>query len=126
MPGIGPVVSRTLPASLPGLGKLDAKRIAALAGLAPMARDSGTLKGRRMIRGGRADVRSALYMVALSAVRYNPTLKAFYDRLRGTGKPAKVALTAAARKLLTILNAMLKANHAWAPPATGKIASSVV
>jgi transposase len=116
VPGIGPVASRTLLASLPELGKLDAKKIAALVGLAPMARDSGTLKGRRMICGGRADVRSALYMATLSAVRYNPTLKAFYDRLRGAGKPAKLALTAAARKLLTILNAMLKANQAWAPP----------
>jgi transposase len=118
-PGIGPVAARTLLASLPELGKLDGKQIAALAGLAPMARDSGTLKGRRMICGGRADVRSALYMATLSAVRYNPTLKAFYDRLRGAGKPAKVALTAAARKLLTILNAMLKANRAWAPPEAG-------
>jgi transposase len=119
VPGIGPVASRTLLASLPELGQLDGKRIAALAGLAPMARDSGTLKGRRMIGGGRADVRSALYMATLSAVRYNSTLKAFYDRLRGAGKPAKVALTAAARKLLTILNAMLKANQAWAPPEVG-------
>jgi transposase len=119
VPGIGPVASRTLLASLPELGKLNAKKIAALAGLAPMARDSGTLKGRRMICGGRADVRSALYMATLSAVRYNPTLKAFYDRLRGAGKPAKVALTAAARKLLTILNAMLKANQAWAPTEVG-------
>jgi transposase len=125
VPGIGPGASRTLLASLPELGKLDAKRIAALAGLAPMARDSGTFKGRRMIRGGRADVRSALYMATLSAVRYNPTLKAFYDRLRGAGKPAKVALTAAARKLLTILNAMLKSNQAWAPPVAGQVASSV-
>jgi transposase len=119
VPGIGPGASRTLLGSLPELGKLHAKKIAALAGLAPMARDSGTLKGRRMICGGRADVRSALYMATLSAVRYNSTLKAFYDRLRGAGKPAKVALTAAARKLLTILNAMLKANRAWAPPEIG-------
>jgi transposase len=125
VPGIGPVASRTLLGSLPELGRLSAKRIAALAGLAPMARDSGTLKGRRMICGGRADVRSALDMATLSAVRYNPTLKAFYDRLRGVGKPAKLALTAAARKLLTILNAMIKANQAWAPPAVGQIASSV-
>lgn len=119
VPGIGPVASRTLLASLPELGTLDRKRIAALAGLAPMARDSGTLRGRRRIGGGRADVRSALSMATLSAVRFNPTLKAFYDRLRGVGKPAKVALTAAARKLLTILNAMLKADQAWNPPAIG-------
>jgi transposase len=121
VPGIGPVASRTLLACLPELGTLDGKRIAALAGLTPMARDSGTFKGRRMIRGGRADVRSALYMATLSAVRYNPTLKAFHDRLRGLGKPAKVAMIAAARKLLTILNAMLKANQAWNPPAIDKV-----
>jgi transposase len=125
VPGVGPVASRTLLAGLPELGRLDAKRIAALAGLAPMSRDSGTLRGRRMIRGGRADVRSALYMATLSAVRYNPTLKAFYDRLRGAGKQAKVALVAAARKLLTILNAMIKANRPWDPPAAARVASPV-
>jgi transposase len=125
VPGIGPVVSRTLLASLPELGKLNGKRIAALAGLAPKPDDSGTIKKRRVIIGGRADVRSALYMATLSAVRYNPTLKAFYDRLRGVGKPAKLALTAAARKLLTILNSMLKANQAWAPPVIGQNASAV-
>jgi transposase len=125
VPGIGPVASRTLLACLPELGKLNAKRIAALAGLAPKPDDSGTIKKRRVIIGGRADVRSALYMATLSAVRYNPTLKAFYDRLRGVGKPAKLALTAAARKLLTILNAMLKANQAWAPPVIGQNASPV-
>ena len=76
--------------------------------------------------GQPAEVRSALYMATLSAVRYNPPLKAFYDRLRGAGKPAKVAMIAAARKLLTILNAMLKANQAWAPPPAGQIVSSVV
>ena len=126
VPGIGPGASRTLLACLPELGKLDGKKIAGLAGLAPMARDSGTYKGRRTIIGGRADVRSALYMATLSAVRFNPTLKAFYDRLRGAGKPAKLALTAAARKLLTILNAMLKSNQAWAPPATNAVASRIV
>jgi transposase len=125
VPGIGPVASRTLLASLPELGRLNAKRVAALAGLAPKPDDSGTIKKRRVIVGGRAEVRSALYMATLSAVRYNPTLKAFYDRLRGVGKPAKLALTAAARKLLTILNAMLKANQAWTPPAIGRNASPV-
>ncbi len=122
VPGIGPVASRTLLACLPELGRLDGKRIAALAGLAPMARDSGTMRGRRRICGGRAEVRSALYMATLSAVRFNPTLKAFYERLRGVGKGAKLAMIAAARKLLTILNAMLKANRAWDPPATEKVA----
>jgi transposase len=122
-PGIGPGASRALLAGLPELGRLDAKRIAALVGLAPMARDSGTPRGRRAIRGGRADVRTALCMATLSAVRYNPPLKAFYDRLKGAGKARKVALIAAARKLLTILNAMLKANRAWSPPEPGPIAS---
>lgn len=117
VPGVGPVVARTLLASLPELGKLNGKRIAALAGLAPKPDDSGTIKKRRVVSGGRAEVRSALYMATLSAVRYNPTLKAFYDRLRGAGKPAKLALTAAARKLLTILNSMLRSNQPWAPPA---------
>ena len=125
VPGIGPEASRTLLACLPELGQLDGKEIAAPVGLAPMARDSGTYKGRRTIIGGRADVRSALYMATLSAVRFNPTLKAFDDRLRGVGKPAKLALTAAARKLLTILNAMLKSNQAWAPPTTGTVASRI-
>ncbi len=125
VPGIGPVASRTLLACLPELGELDGKRVAALAGLAPMARDSGTMMGRRRIAGGRAEVRSTLYMATLSAVRFNPTLKAFYGRLRGAGKAAKVAMIASARKLLTILNAMLKANRAWAPPAIGAVAESV-
>jgi transposase len=115
VPGIGDVVSRTLVAALPELGALTGRRIAALAGLAPVARDSGTLKGRRRIAGGRGEVRSALYMASLSAVRYNPVLKAFYGRLRAAGKPTKVALTAAMRKLLTILNAMVRSGRAWDP-----------
>jgi transposase len=115
VPGIGDVVARTLLATLPELGTLTGRRIAALAGLAPVARDSGTLKGRRSIAGGRGAVRSALYMAALSAVRYNPVLKAFYDRLKAAGKPTKVALTAAMRKLLTILNAMVRSGRAWDP-----------
>ena len=90
---------------------------AALAGVAPFARDSGTLRGKRSVWGGRAPVRAVLYMAALSASRYNPTIRAFYQRLRAAGKPAKVALTACMRKLLTILNAMIKANRPWqAPP----------
>lgn len=115
IPGIGPVVSRTLLASLPELGTLGRGKIAALVGLAPMNRDSGTLRGRRMIVGGRPEVRSALYLATLSAVRYNPALKVFYDRLRAAGKPAKLALTAAARKLLTIADAIVRTGRPWQP-----------
>ena len=113
IPGIGPVASRTLLATLPELGTLGRGKVAALVGLAPMNRDSGTLRGRRTIVGGRADVRSALYLAALSAVRYNPALKAFYGRLRAAGKPAKLALTAAARKLLVIADAILRSGRPW-------------
>ena len=115
IPGIGPVVSRTLLASLPELGTLGRGKIAALVGLAPMNRDSGTLRGRRMIVGGRPEVRSALYLATLSAVRYNPALKVFYGRLRAAGKPAKLALTAAARKLLTIADAIVRTGRPWQP-----------
>lgn len=115
VPGIGPVVSRTLLATLPELGHLSHKQIAALVGVAPLARDSGTLRGKRSVWGGRAAARTALYMAALVAARWNPVLRAFYARLRTAGKPAKVALTACARKLLTILNAMTRANTAWQP-----------
>jgi transposase len=115
IPGIGPVASRTLLASLPELGTLGRGKIAALVGLAPMNRDSGTLRGRRMIVGGRSEVRSVLYLAALSAVRYNPALKAFYHRLRAAGKPAKLALTAAAHKLLTIADAILRTGRPWQP-----------
>jgi transposase len=119
VPGIGDVVARTLVAALPELGTLTGRRVAALAGLAPVARDSGTLKGRRAIAGGRGEVRSALYMATLSAVRFNPILKAFYGRLKAAGKPTKVALTAAMRKLLTILNAMVRSGRAWDPEFVG-------
>lgn len=115
VPGIGPVVSRTLLASLPELGALTNKQISALVGLAPVARDSGTLKGRRCIAGGRGAVRAVLYMAALTAKRYNPVLRVFYERLIAAGKATKVALTAVMRKLLTILNAMVRNNHAWDP-----------
>jgi len=115
VPGIGKVVSRTLVASLPELGTLSGKRIAALAGLAPRARDSGTLRGKRTIGGGRVDVRCALYMATLSAVRFNPVLAAFYQRLCAAGKAKKVAQIAVARKLLTIVNAMIRDGRAWSP-----------
>ncbi len=116
VPGIGPVTSRTLLAELPELGTLDRKQIAALVGVAPLNRDSGAWRGRRTIWGGRAAVRAALYMAALVGTRHNPVLRAFYQRLLAAGKPTKVALTACMRKLLTILNAMLKHRSPWAPP----------
>jgi len=111
--GIGPVNACTLLARLPELGQLDGKKIAALAGLAPINRDSGKYRGRRTIFGGRADVRCALYMATLSAVRYNPVIKAFYDRLLHAGKVRKVALTACMHKILIILNAMVRTNTPW-------------
>ncbi len=112
-PGVGPVVSRTLIGDLPELGRLNRKQIAALVGVAPLARDSGTLRGKRMVYGGRAHVRAALYMAALVASRHNPTLRTFYHRLLQAGKPKKVALTACMRKLLTMLNAMVNTNTRW-------------
>jgi transposase len=115
VPGVGPVVSGTLLAELPELGRLDRKRIAALAGLAPFNRDSGQLRGRRTIFAGRAPVRTALYLAALVASRFNPELRDFYQRLLKTGKPKKVALVAVARKLLTILNAMARDQVPWSP-----------
>jgi len=111
--GIGSVSACTLLARLPELGQLNRQKIAALAGLAPINRDSGKYRGKRTIFGGRADVRSALYMAALSAIRYNPAIKTFYDRLLHAGKLPKVALTACMHKILTILNAMIKTNTPW-------------
>ena len=113
VPGIGPVVSRTLLADLPELGRLNRKQIAALVGVAPLARDSGTLRGKRVVWGGRAPVRAVLYMGALVAVRHNTVIRAFYGRLVAAGKPKKVALIACMRKLLTILNAMMRTNTTW-------------
>lgn len=115
LPGIGPVVSRTLLGALPELGRLSRKQIAALVGVAPLARDSGTRTGKRLIWGGRAPVRAALYMAALVATRRNPVISAFYQRLLRAGKPKKLALTACMRKLLTILNAMMRTNTPWRP-----------
>jgi transposase len=115
VPGIGPVCTRTLLLDLPELGMLSRQRVAALVGVAPFKRDSGTLRGTRTVWGGRAHVRTALYMSTLVAVRYNPVLTVFYKRLRAAGKAAKVALTACMRKLLTILNAMVKHQTPWQP-----------
>ena len=111
--GIGPVTSRTLLAELPELGTLDRKQIAALVGVAPFNRDSGSLKGRRSIWGGRAPVRGALYMATLVATRRNPVIRDFYNRLITKGKLFKVALVACMRKLLTILNSMIKHKTRW-------------
>lgn len=116
IPGIGAVTRATLLALLPELGTWGPKEIAALAGVAPFNRDSGKHQGERVIWGGRAQVRRALYMAAVSAMRCNPVIRAFYERLRGQGKPAKVALTACMRKLLVIMNAMLKHHSPWNPP----------
>jgi transposase len=113
IPGVGPVVSRALLAELPELGTLSREEVAALAGVAPMNRDSGRWGGRRSVAGGRSGVRAALYMAALSARRFNPTLKGFADRLAEKGKAAKVILVAVARKLLVIANAVLRDQKPW-------------
>ncbi len=115
VPGVGPVTTFTLLASLPELGHLSRHQIAALVGVAPLNRDSGTLRGKRMVWGGRAPVRAVLYMAALVGIKHNPVLRQFYERLRAAGKPFKVAVTACMRKLLTILNAMLHHNRRWDP-----------
>lgn len=115
VPRVGPVVSSILLAQLPELGNLNRYEIAALVGVAPLNRDSGTLRGKRKVWGGRAPVRAALYMAALVATRHNAVIKAFYQRLIQAGKPPKVALTACMRKLLLIMNAMLRHNRTWNP-----------
>jgi transposase len=113
VPGVGDTLARTLIAELPELGTLDRRKIAALVGVAPFNRDSGRLRGKRAIWGGRASIRAPLYMAALVASRYNPRIATFYKRLRAAGKPAKVALVACMRKLLTILNAILRDRKPW-------------
>jgi transposase len=115
IPGVGRVTSSTLLGYVPELGSLDRRKIAALIGVAPFNRDSGQSAGRRAIWGGRTAVRAALYMAAVTAVRCNPTFRAFYSRLRAVGKPAKVALTAAMRKLIVVLNAMVRDGVPWTP-----------
>lgn len=113
VPGVGWITACFLIARLPELGKLNRKQIAALVGLAPYNRESGGKKGKRVIYGGRAEVRNVLYMATLSAIRHNPILRAFYQRLRQAGKPPKVAIVACMRKLLTILNAMVASGQPW-------------
>ncbi len=113
VPGVGPVLSRTLLADLPELGRLSRREIAKLVGVAPLSRDSGTLRGRRFVQGGRAPLRGVLYMGALVAARRNPVIRAFYLRLVAAGKPKKLALVACMRKLLTILNVMVRTRTRW-------------
>jgi transposase len=113
VPGVGPVLATTMLASLPELGTLSRQQIAALVGVAPLNRDSGTIRGKRTIWGGRAHVRATLYMAAIVASRCNPMIRAFYQRLCAAGKAKKVALTACMRKLLTILNAILRTRRPW-------------
>lgn len=123
VPGVGPTTARTLLGELPELGRLDRRAIAALVGVAPFNCDSGQHRGQRHIWGGRASVRATIYMAALSAARYNPVLRVFYRRLRDAGKPAKVALVATMRKLLTILNAMVKHQSHWTTQVASTAAS---
>jgi transposase len=113
VPGVGPVTSATMLGMLPELGLLNRQEIAALVGVAPMNKDTGNKQGKRSIYGGRADVRSVLYMAALSAKKHNPFIRTFYERLIRHGKEKKVALTACMRKLLVILNAMVRTNQPW-------------
>lgn len=115
VPGVGPIIARTLIAELPELGSLDRRKIAALVGLAPWTRQSGQWRGKSFIGGGRKSVRTALFMAAMVAARHNPVLKIFRDKLIAAGKPKLVALIAVARKLLTILNALLRDNQRWQP-----------
>jgi transposase len=114
VPGVGDIVARTLLAELPELGAIDRHQVAALAGVAPFSRDSGRKKGKRFVRAGRVQVRAPVYMAGLVAIRHNPPLKSFYRRLRDAGKPPRLALVAVMRKLLTILNAILRDNKPWA------------
>lgn len=118
VPGVGPITARTLIADLPELGRLSPKQIAALAGLAPYTRQSGKWRGKAFTSGGRSSVRGVLFLAAMAACRYNPVLKAFRKRLLDAGKPPKVAIIAMARKLLTILNAMIRENQPWQPQIT--------
>jgi len=120
--GVGSVCSHTVAAWLPEIGQMGGKQISALVGVAPMNRDSGRLRGKRSIYGGRAEVRSVLYMATIVAIAHNPTIGAFYARLTAGGKPPKVAITACARKLLTILNAMVRDNTRWNQQLAGIVA----
>ncbi len=116
VPGVGPVLSISLMADLPELGTLNRHQIAALVGVAPFNRDSGSFRGKRCVWGGRGHLRSVLFVATLAATRSNPVIRTFYQRLREAGKPFKVALTACMRKQLTILNAIIKTQTPWQAP----------
>ena len=118
VPGVGPVLARTLLADLPEIGRLSRREIAKLVGVAPLSRDSGTMRGRRFVQGGRATVRAVLYMAALVATKRNAVIRAFYLRLVAAGKPRKLALVACMRKLLTILNVMVRTAQPWSADAS--------
>ena len=121
VPGVSRVLSHTLLADLPELGRLSRREIAKLAGVAPLSRDSGTFRGRRFVQGGRGPLRGVLYMGALVAARYNPVIRAFYLRLVAAGKPKKLALVACMRKLLTILNVMVRTHTRWLAPTVEQV-----
>lgn len=121
VPGVGPVLSRTLLADLPELGRLSRREIAKLVGVAPLSRDSGTMRGRRFVQGGRASVRAVLYMAALVATKRNAVIRTFYLRLLAAGKPKKLALVACMRKLLTILNVMVRTAQRWSVDASSEV-----
>ena len=125
VPGVGPTLSANLLAHLPELGSMGRGQIAALVGVAPLNRDSGTFRGKRKIWGGRRDVRSTLYMAALVASRHNPVIRDFYKRLCNAGKPKKVALTACMRKLLVILNSLVKSGQPWQPKPANPIPAQI-
>ncbi|MGH7635421.1 MAG: transposase, partial [Gemmatimonadaceae bacterium] len=120
VPGVGPVLSRTLLADLPELGRLSRREIAKFVGVAPLSRDSGTLRGRRFVQGGRASVRAVLYMGALVATKRNVVIRTFHQRLVAAGKPKKLAFVACMRKLLTMLNVMVRTGQRWNAEASGR------
>ena len=124
VPGVGPVLSRTLLADLPELGRLSRRAVAKLVGVAPLSRDAGTMRGRRFVQGGRAAVRGVLYMAALVATRHHVIIREFYLRLLAAGKPKKLALVACMRKLLTILNTMVRTNTTWRVNAAAEVLAS--
>jgi transposase len=121
VPGVGPVLSRTLLADLPELGQLSRREIARLVGVAPLSRDSGTMRGRRFVQGGRATVRAVPYMAALVATKRNAVIRAFYLRLVAAGTPKKLALVACMRKLLTILSVMVRTAQPWSASAAADV-----
>jgi transposase len=125
VPGVGPVMSRTLLSDLPEIGRLSRRAIAKLAGVAPLSRDSGTMRGRRFVQGGRGTVRAVLYMAALVATKRNAVIRAFYQRLLAVGKPKKLALVACMRKLLTMLNTIVRTRTPWSEAiATGQLTTA--